>query len=251
MNVNFKDKVIVITGAAGGIGQSVVNAYLESGAKVAMLDRDLKSLELLQDNMIKYDDIKSYEMNLLDVKSIEKSIEAVLKDFGRIDVLVQIAGLMNSANSENIDEGSWDKMFDINTKGSFFTAKITMEKFMKENGGSIINFSSAAAIRGFDGNMAATHYSASKGALISMTKQLAVEWGKYNIRVNAVVPGGVLTPAMEAMNFDNKMFESIPLKRLSRPEEIANTVLFLTSNKASIITGQAIVIDGGASVVGQ
>ena len=136
MNVNFKDKVIVITGAAGGIGQSVVNAYLESGAKVAMLDRDLKSLELLQDNMIKYDDIKSYEMNLLDVKSIEKSIEAVLKDFGRIDVLVQIAGLMNSANSENIDEGSWDKMFDINTKGSFFTAKITMEKFMKENGGS-------------------------------------------------------------------------------------------------------------------
>ena len=87
MNVNFKDKVIVITGAAGGIGQSVVNAYLESGAKVAMLDRDLKSLELLQDNMIKYDDIKSYEMNLLDVKSIEKSIEAVLKDFGRIDVL--------------------------------------------------------------------------------------------------------------------------------------------------------------------
>ena len=147
MNVTFKDKVIVITGAAGGIGQSVVNAYLESGAKVAMLDRDLKSLELLQDNMIKYDDIKSYEMNLLDVKSIEKSIEAVLKDFGRIDVLVQIAGLMNSANSENIDEGSWDKMFDINTKGSFFTAKITMEKFMKENGGSIINFSSSAAIR--------------------------------------------------------------------------------------------------------
>lgn len=251
MDVNFKDKVIVITGAAGGIGESAVRAYLESGAKVAMLDRNLKSLELVQDHMSKYGELKSYEMNLLDIKSIEKSIEDVLNDFGRIDVLVQIAGLMNSVNSENIDEDSWDKMFDINSKGSFFTAKIIMEKFMKENGGSIINFSSVAAIRGFDGNMASTHYSASKGALISMTKQLAVEWGKYNIRVNAVVPGGVLTPAMEAMNFDNKMFESIPLKRLSRPEEIANTVLFLSSDKASMITGQAIVIDGGATSVGQ
>lgn len=122
---------------------------------------------------------------------------------------------------------------------------------MKEHGGSIINFSSVAAIRGFDGNMASPHYSASKAALIGLSKQLAVEWGKYNIRVNSIVPGGVLTPAMEAMDFDNKVFETIPLKRLSKPEEITNTLLFLTSDKASMITGQSIVVDGGASVVGK
>lgn len=251
MDINFKDKVIVITGATGGIGQSAVKAYLESGAKVVMLDKDIKILKTLEEDMRDYGEVTGYEMNLLDLKSIESSIENVLNYFGRIDVLVQIAGLMKSAGSENIDENSWDKMFDINTKGSFFVAKVVMEKFMKENGGNILNFSSAAAIRGFDGNMASPHYSASKGALISLTKQLAVEWGKYNIRINSIVPGGVLTPAMEAMNFDNKMFEGIPLKRLSKPEEIANTVLFLTSDKASMITGQSIVVDGGASVVGQ
>ncbi|MDU1054409.1 SDR family oxidoreductase [Clostridium baratii] len=251
MDIKFKDKVVVITGATGGIGKAAVKAYLNSGAKVAMLDVENDSLKKVEDEMRSYGYVKGYPMNLLDVNSIDRAVSAVLMNFGKIDVLVQVAGLMKSADSKQIDENSWDTMFNINTRGNFFLSKLVMEKYMKEHGGSIINFSSVAAIRGFDGNMASPHYSASKAALIGLSKQLAVEWGKYNIRVNSIVPGGVLTPAMEAMDFDNKVFETIPLKRLSKPEEIANTLLFLTSDKASMITGQSIVVDGGASVVGQ
>lgn len=251
MEIKFNNKVVVVTGGTGGIGQACVKAYLQSGAKVVILDVENENLQKIEANMAVYGEVKGYVMNLLDLKSIESAVNNVLKDFGRVDVLVQVAGLMKSADSQHIDENSWDRMFDINAKGSFFLAKLIMEKYMKENGGNIINFSSVAAIRGFSGNMASPHYSASKAALISLSRQLAVEWGKYDIRVNAIVPGGVLTPAMEAMNFDNKIFESIPLRRLCKTEEIANTILFLTSDKASMITGQAIVVDGGASIVGQ
>lgn len=251
MEIKFNNKVVVVTGGTGGIGQACVKAYLQSGAKVVILDVENENLQKVEKNMTVYGEVKGYVMNLLDLESIESAVNNMLKDFGRVDVLVQVAGLMKSSDSQHIDENSWDMMFDINAKGSFFLAKLIMEKYMKENGGSIINFSSVAAIRGFSGNMASPHYSASKAALISLSRQLAVEWGKYGIRVNAIVPGGVLTPAMEEMNFDNKIFESIPLGRLSKTEEIANTILFLTSDKASMITGQAIVVDGGASSVGQ
>lgn len=122
---------------------------------------------------------------------------------------------------------------------------------MKNTGGSIVNFSSAAAIRGFIGSMASPHYGASKAAIISLTQQLACEWGKYGVRMNAVVPGGVMTEAMKKLEFDLSALENIPLQRLSVPQDIANVVYFLASDKSSMITGQSIVVDGGANCIGQ
>lgn len=126
----------------------------------------------------------------------------------------------------------------------------TVRQSMKEHGGAIVNFASMAGIRGMNPAMAAAHYSASKGAVVAMTMQAAAEWGQHQIRVNAVAPGGVLTKAMQQMQFPENAFASIPLGRLSLPQDIANAVVFLASDRAAMITGQTLIIDGGSSIVG-
>lgn len=240
-------KNIVISGGAGGIGYTIAKTFHELGNQVCILDLESERLHEIEKEGI----FKTYVCNLIDVSSIDGTISCIIKDCGKIDVLVQAAGLMKSEDSFHITPNTWDLMFDINARGTFFLAKSVMEQSMKEHGGAIINFASAAAIRGFMGNMASPHYGASKAAIMSLTQQLACEWGKYNIRVNAVVPGGVLTPAMKKLGFEKQSLETIPLRSLCEPQDIANVVAFLASEQSRMITGQSIVIDGGASIVGQ
>lgn len=121
---------------------------------------------------------------------------------------------------------------------------------MTKTGGSIVNFSSMAGIRGMREGMESPHYSASKGAVAAMSRQAATEWAKYQVRCNAVAPGGVMTEAMKKMEFPDEAMDPIPLRRLSEPKDIANAVVFLASEQAGMITGQTIVIDGGSSIVG-
>lgn len=238
------NKVIVITGGAGGIGQAIVQKFI-SKSKVIILDVNEKAVQKCKE---KYD-VDGYVIDLCDYSSIENSVDHIVERYGKIDVLVQAAGMMNSQPALEVTVEDWQMMMNINVQGMFFMMQEVVKKSMKENGGVILNFSSEAAIRGFTGPMASVHYSASKGAVISMSRQLAVEWGKYNIRVNSIAPGGVMTPAMAALEF-NEDFNQIPLHRLSKPEEIADTVAFLCSNQANMITGQNIVIDGGCAAVG-
>lgn len=243
----MKDKVVVISGGAGGIGFTVAKTFESLGAKVIILDLASDRLTQIENET----DFKTYPVNLVDVESINKVVDEIVKDYGKIDSLIQVAGLMRSEDSFHIEQPSWDLMFNINARGTFFLAKAVVEKSMMQNGGTIVNFASAAAIRGFMGNMASPHYGASKAAIISLTQQLACEWGKYNIRVNAVVPGGVMTEAMKKLEFDASSLENIPLRSLSEPQDIADVVAFLAGSHSRMITGQAIVIDGGASIVGQ
>lgn len=156
---------------------------------------------------------------------------------------------MGSCEALKVEPDIFEKMMKINVEGMFFVMQETVKQSMKKNGGMILNFSSEAAIRGFSGDMASVHYSASKGAVIAMSRQLAVEWGMYNINVNSISPGGVLTPAMKKLDF-NEDFSVIPLKKLSTPEDIAETVFFLCSHQAKMITGQNIIVDGGCAIVG-
>ena len=144
----------------------------------------------------------------------------------------------------------WDLMFQINAKGLFFMMQQVVAQSMTKTGGSIVNFSSMAGIRGMRAGMASPHYSASKGAVVAMTRQAATEWAQYQVRCNAVAPGGVMTEAMKKMGFPEEEMDPIPLRRLSEPKDIANAVVFLASEQAGMITGQTIVIDGGSSVVG-
>lgn len=243
----MENKVVVLSGGAGGIGYTCANTFLENGYKVVILDLDSQRLRQIKDE----NKIDAYACDLTNIVDVNKTIDKIVEKYGKIDSLIQVAGLMKSQDSFHMDEKTWDLMFKINAKGTFFLAKAVVEKAMIKTGGSIVNFSSAAAIRGFMGPMASPHYGASKAAIISLTQQLACEWGKYNIRVNAVVPGGVLTEAMKKLNFDESAFDNIPLRRLSKPKDIANVVYFLASDKATMITGQSIVIDGGANCVGQ
>lgn len=243
----MENKVVVLSGGAGGIGYTCANEFLKNGYKVVIVDLQSDKLNKVKEE----GKIDTYPCDLTDIDSINSTVKMIVDKYGKINSLIQVAGLMKSQDSLSMDENTWDLMFKINAKGTFFLAKAVVENSMIKTGGSIVNFSSAAAIRGFMGTMASPHYGASKAAIISLTQQLACEWGKYNIRVNAVVPGGVMTEAMKKLNFDESSFENIPLQRLSTPQDIANVVYFLASDKSSMITGQSIVVDGGANCVGQ
>lgn len=189
-------------------------------------------------------------MDITDVSVIERTVAQMRSEMGEIEILVQAAGLMKGQNGFDMTQEEWDLMFNINSRGMFFVMQQIVLQSMKKTGGAIVNFSSMAGIRGMRPGMASPHYSASKGAVVAMSKQAAVEWAQYGVRCNAVAPGGVLTEAMKNMEFPEETMDPIPLHRLSQPEDIANGVVFLASDKAAMVTGQTLVIDGGSSVVG-
>lgn len=250
MVIDFGGKVALVTGGAGGIGMACVKNLLDSGAKVAVVDVSDAALAAAQEALWDYSDYKCYKLDITDVASIAPAVTRIREEMGEIGVLVQTAGLLKGQTGLNLTVDEWDLMLNINARGMFFVMQQVVEQSMKQNGGSIVNFSSMAGIRGMRAGMASAHYSASKGAVVAMSMQAATEWACYGVRCNAVAPGGVLTKAMEAMEFPEGAFDAVPLGKLSRPEDIANGVVFLASDAASMITGQTLVIDGGSSAVG-
>lgn len=238
-------RVVVITGGAGGIGQACIQKFNQEDDQVIILDVNESAIGQCAQ---KYG-VDGYVVDLCDVNSIENVVSKIVKKYSRIDVLIQTAGIMAGCAALDLEPSSFERMMKINVEGMFFVMKEVVKQSMKNYGGVILNFASEAAIRGFKGPMAAVHYSASKGAVIAMSRQLAVEWGQYQIRVNSIAPGGVMTPAMAALSFDED-FSNIPLGKLSKPSDIAYTVYFLCSKHASMITGQNIVVDGGCAAVG-
>lgn len=250
MIIDFKGQTAIVTGGAGGIGMACVKNLLESNAKVAVADVSEKALLQAQEELSGLGEFKCYALDITDVKAIQESVAQIRRDFGEITLLVQTAGLLKGQTGLGMTENEWDQMMSINSKGMFFVMQQVVMQSMKDYGGSIVNFASMAGIRGMREGMESPHYSASKGAVVAMTMQAATEWAKYQIRCNAVAPGGVLTKAMAAMEFPKGSMDPIPLKRLSLPEDIANSVVFLLSDKAAMITGQTLVIDGGSSIVG-
>lgn len=250
MVIDFNGKTALVTGGAGGIGMACVKNLLESNAKAAIVDVSEKALAAAEEALKEYDNFKCYQLDITKVETIAPTVRKIREELGEIEVLVQTAGLLKGQSGLDMTVEEWDTMFHINTRGMFFVMQQVVEQSMKHNGGSIVNFASMAGIRGMRAAMASPHYSASKGAVVAMTMQAATEWVQYGVRCNAVAPGGVLTKAMADMNFPEETMEPIPLKKLSRPEDIADGVVFLASEKASMITGQTLVIDGGSSIVG-
>lgn len=250
MVIDFKEKVAVVTGGAGGIGAACVKELLDSNAKVAVVDMSEEALEKLQEKFGSPENMKCYQLDITKVDDITATVKKIREEMGEIEVLIQAAGLMRGQNGLDMKPEEWDLMFQINTKGLFFMMQQVVVQSMTKTGGSIVNFSSMAGIRGMREGMESPHYSASKGAVAAMSRQAATEWAKYQVRCNAVAPGGVMTEAMKKMEFPSDAMDPIPLRRLSEPKDIANTVVFLASEQARMITGQTIVIDGGSSIVG-
>jgi len=257
--LRLSGKATIVTGAGGKIGHEIVLALAKEGANVAACDlayeQTVKAAEDAkvfggQALAIKVDVTKSAEVNQM--------VEKTLKNFGKIDILVNSAGIVRIAKVVDMKEQEWDAIFAVNAKGTFLCSKAVAPHMMKQKSGKIINISSGAGKQGRGIGLA--HYSASKFAVIGFTQCLALELAPYNINVNAVCPGIVDTPMWREYNapalaklwgvtaeeaFQRAVKERIPLGRPQTPEDIGNLVVFLASKESESITGQSISVDGG------
>jgi len=243
--MRVKDKVVIITGGGSGIGRETGILFAKEGAKVVIADvnekRGAETVELIKNAGGEAFFAKLDVSNREQAKQVVK--ETIAK-YGRVDVLINNAGIIQDALVVKMTEEQWDKVININLKGPFNCIQAVVEQMISQGSGVILNISSIVALYG---NVGQTNYAATKAGLVGMTKTLAKELGKKGIRVNAVAPGFIYTPMTETMpeKILEMMKEKTPLKRLGTPADVASTLLFLASDDASFINGAVISVDGG------
>jgi NAD(P)-dependent dehydrogenase (short-subunit alcohol dehydrogenase family) len=248
-NDRFTDKVVLITGAASGIGRAAALAFAAEGAHIAILDRSADALGAVQASL-KNEGSEALTM-ACDVSSpdqVDGAIKQVVDRFRRLDIAFNNAGVENKAAPvHEIDLAEWDRILGINLRGTFLCMKHELAQMVKQGGGVVVNTSSGAGIRGVAGGAA---YAASKHAIIGLTRSAALDYAKHNIRVNAVLPGNIETPMMDRFTGGDiqKAIDLEPVGRLGKPEEIAEAVLWMASDLGGFVTGAATVIDGGWSL---
>ena len=239
--MSFKDKVAIVTGAASGIGKSCSLSFAEKGVKVVVVDLNKKGTEEtnleIQRKGGKAIFIKADVSKKEDVENI---VNITKNNFGKIDILVNCAGICQIRNVEDITEEEWDKIMSINLKGTFFLCQSVLKEMKKYQKGKIVNMGSVAGEIG--GILVGANYSASKAGIICLTKSLARYAAPYNINVNSVSPGFIDTEMTKDLGQDPK---SVPLGRRGRPEEVSDVILFLCSEASSYITGANIDVNGG------
>ena len=255
---NLKGKLVLITGGAGGLGYSSAKAFAGEGARVILADIQedaaAESARRLKDEYGV--ESAAYQMNVTRVDSIKSVFSSIQERFGRLDVLVNSAGINIRRPTVEYLESDWDKLIDVNLKGTFFCCQ-QAALLMGTGGDAIVNFSSGSSARPLPGR---APYVASKGGVNALTAALAAEWGKDTqgsraIRVNAVAPGWIATEMLQegfrsGVVSQKQIIAAVPFKRLASPEEIASAVVFLASDEASYITGHTLFIDGGQNALG-
>jgi len=244
--------VAFVTGAARGLGRSICLALAHAGADVALGLRDVKTGgELAREIEAMGRRVLPLQMDMTQLDQISRAVEDLVRHFGRLDILVNNAGLSPENLAENVREEDFDSTLSVNLKGTFFASQAAGRVMIAQKRGCIINMSSQA---GFVALPTESVYCMTKAAIAHLTKCLAVEWGKYNIRVNAVAPTFIRTPGTESVladpAFRSKVTESIAaLHRIGDPMDVAGAVVFLASPAASLITGHTMLIDGGWTAV--
>jgi NAD(P)-dependent dehydrogenase (short-subunit alcohol dehydrogenase family) len=254
MDIRFDGKTALVTGGSRGIGYACAQMLLESGARVVIVGIDGTEVAQAVEKLGAPGRVWGYPADIADVRAIPGLVTRARDDAGEVDVLVQAAGLLRGGPAVDLTEAEWDEVLDVNAKGLFFMMQaVAVQSMIPRQTGAIVNFASIAGLLGMAEPLCSQHYSASKGAVVQITRQAAVEWAKHGIRVNAVAPGGVNTaggPAGPAGGPPLELLAPIPTRRLTEPWEVAAAVSFLASDHAANITGQILVIDGGGSVVG-
>jgi NAD(P)-dependent dehydrogenase (short-subunit alcohol dehydrogenase family) len=248
VEVRFDNKVCVVTGSARGIGCAIADILVSSGAKVAMVDILADRLADSAANLAEKGEVKAYPQDLRKIAEIKPLVERIRAELGEIDVLIQPAAVGPQRYAEDVTEEEWDDVFNINAKALFFMMReVVGQSMVPRRQGAVVNFSSIAGIAGMRKPLCSALYSGSKGAAAAITRQGAMEWAEYGVRVNAVASGGVLTEMTMSLIGDDldKATALVPLGRLSRPEEVASLVVYYASDLAANITGQIVVIDGG------
>jgi NAD(P)-dependent dehydrogenase (short-subunit alcohol dehydrogenase family) len=254
----FEDKVVIITGAGSGLGQATALRVAKEGAKLSLVDLNEKGLEETKAKILEVApnaETILITANVVDHKAVQKYVNKTVETFGKIDGFFNNAGIEGKQSlTEDYGVDEFDKVLNVNLKGVFYGLKYVL-KVMKEQGyGSIVNTASVGGIRGV-GNQSG--YSASKHGVVGLTRNSAVEYGEFGIIINAIAPGAIMTPMVEAslrqIDPENpeeagKAFVSVnPTKRFGKPEEVANVAAFLLSGEASFVNAAVINIDGGQS----
>lgn len=243
--MELKDKVALVTGGAQGIGKIVGEELARQGAHVVLGDVNLEGAEKSADEIRKNGGSASaVELNVTDAGAVQKCFDSVSKELKLVDILVNNAGITRDGLLMRMKEADWDLVLSINLKGSFLCSQQAVKQMMKQKSGSIVN---VASIVGLMGNAGQANYSASKAGLIGLTKTTAREVASRGIRVNAIAPGFIDTAMTQVLDekIRERLIEQIPLARLGLPEDIANCISFLVSDRASYITGQVLSINGG------
>lgn len=244
MDLQLNDKVVVVTGAARGIGRTIALEFAKEGANVVIND--------ISDGTPVAEEIRKmgkkaifFKANISDREESEQLVNKTVEKFGRIDVLVNNAGITRDALIHKMSEENWNDVINVNLKGTFNCSKAAAKSMMEQKYGRIISISSIVGQRG---NIGQVNYAASKAGIIGLTKALAVELARYgDITANVVSPGWVNTEMARAVpeKILQRVIEAIPFHRLAEPEEVAHLVVFLASDKARYITGQVVAINGG------
>ena len=244
--MQLREKVAIVTGGAQGIGKVICCTLAKEGAHVVVCDVNEKTAQATAE------EIKGKNLNAITVKAdvscaneVNLMVKDVLDKLGRIDILVNNAGICFLTPLEEITEEEWDRVMDVNLKGTFLCSQAVLRVMMTQKSGKIVNIASIAGKVG--GILTGAHYSASKAGVICLTKSLALRLAPYGINVNAVAPGPITSQMTDSFPPDKKvkLVQSIPLGGFGEPQDVANAILFLVSDKAKYITGEIVDINGG------
>ena len=240
--IDLKDTNIILTGATGGIGHSILENLIFTGANVLATGTNEDKLNLIKE---KYKNVRTEKFDISNHSEIENFINKANDSLGgRVDVLINNAGITRDNLSIRMKDEEWNKVIDINLTSTFLISKNVIKKMLKSKKGKIINITS---IVGHTGNIGQANYTASKAGVVAMSKSLALEYGKKNINVNCISPGFISTEMTNKINNDYKevLKSKIPMNRFGTPNDIANTVIFLCSKLSDYITGETIHVNGG------
>lgn len=252
--MRLKDKVAIISGGGSGFGEVTARLFAREGAAVMLADINGESAQSVASSITSEGGQAGWaRTDVTSSSSVEAMVQAALDQFGRVDILFNSAGIEAFGTVVDTDETAWDRIFAIHVRGAYLCSKYALPAMIEGGrGGSVVNVSSVAGLVGIR-NM--TAYSAAKGAILSLTRSMAVDFAQYNVRVNCVAPGTTMTPMGQRLVEGDTpeqlalRMSRYPLNRFGRPEEIANAVLFLASDESSYATGSCLVIDGGLTAI--
>ena len=242
---NLKEKITIVTGASKGIGEAIATSYADAGAHVVCVSRTESALKTAQKKIKDNGGSASiYSCDVSQYNEVESLINNTLEEFGKIDVIVNNAGVTRDGLIMRMSDDDWDTVININLKGAFNGIKAVSRIMMKQKSGRIINISSLVGLKGNPGQ---ANYSASKAGIIGLTKSTAKELGSRGITVNCIAPGYIATEMTDqlAEKIKQELINRIPLGYIGKPNHIASAALFLASDEAEYITGQTVSVDGG------
>ena len=250
---DLRGKVAIVTGGGSGLGEQIAKGFAEAGANVVLCSRRVEACQEISEELKRLGvESFAFKCDVTNAEDVQKVVDETKEKFGKIDILVNNSGASWGAPAEEMPLEAWNKVMNVNVTGTFLMSQAVGKVMIEQNSGKIINIASIAGLVGTNPKiMNAVGYSASKGAVISFTKDLAAKWGPYGVYVNAIAPGFFPTKMSKDVisHGTEEILEGIPLKKFGNEDELKGAALFLAAPGSNYVTGAVLVVDGGASIV--